>query len=397
MLKVLVWGSSSVGACAYFRAGHLFDAPLRKLGVEMRHVSALDYERNRILDRQDNVIDTAKVKPSALLAMLDRGDARLDARVDTRPLEWADVLLFRRYYRVTGADLITRPVWDVVEQMPNGPAVLYDTDDDLIGPAPRWNGYADDMEAAKPLVRRMAARADLVTVSTPELARRFGPLNANVRVVRNAVDASLYLPTEPRPDGDRVRVVYYGNASRMRDYEGYPDVSGRWQSGYPKAAVKDHGQSVRTVFLGAENGQPTGWDETLPYVKGIEAFARALGNTHGDVGLAPVLGDDFDRAKSELHWLEYSAAGMATIATRCNGGPDAGPYNVIRDGVDGVLAKGRQEWSDGLRRLLEPSYRADVAGRARERVLSDYSHVQRAQEWRDALVWAADHAGIGRA
>ena len=186
------------------------------------------------------------------------------------------------------------------------------------------------MEAAKPLVRRMAKRADLLTVSTPVLARRFGRLNQNVRVVRNAVDASLYTATEPSPIGEKVRVVYYGNASRMRDYEGYPS-----------AAVRDLGKSVRTVFLGAQNGEPKGWDETLPYVRGLPEFARALANTHGDIGLAPVLGDDFDRAKSELHWLEYSAAGMATIASRFNGD---GPYSVIRDGIDGVLARGRAEW-----------------------------------------------------
>jgi glycosyltransferase involved in cell wall biosynthesis len=180
----------------------------------------------------------------------------------------------------------------------------------------------------------------------------------------------------------------------MRDYEGYPnELTSKWEGGYPRAAVKDHGQRVRTIFLGAENGQPTGWDETRPYVRGIPAFARALGNTHGDVGIASVLGDDFDRAKSELHFLEYSAAGMATIATRCHGD---GPYNVIRDGVDGVLAHGRQGWSDGLKLLLNPNFREQIAGAALERIALEYSHVKRAQEWAESLRWAAEHRGIGR-
>lgn len=393
MLKVLVWGSSNVGPCAFFRGGQLFDTEWRRLGIEVCYVSELDCDVNRILDRSGAVIDTAKVAPSELLAMLDSGNARLDYHLDASALDWADVLYFRRYYRVSGRDLITRAVWDVVESMHDGPAVMYDCDDDLLGPAPRWNGLADDMDAAQPLVRRMAKRADLVTVSTPVLARHFEPLNPNVRVIRNAIDAAMYIPTEPRPEGDKARVTYYGNASRMRDYEGYPDLSGKWQGGYPKAAVRDHARSVRTVFLGAENGQPRGFDETRPYVRGIPEFARVLANTHGDVGLAPVFGDSFDQCKSELHWLEYSAAGMATIATRYNGGPDAGPYNIIRDGVDGVLAKGRQEWSDGLRRLLDPAFRADVAAAARERIAAEYSHVKRAEEWANAFRWAADHAG----
>ena len=130
MLKVLVWGSSNVGACAFFRAGQLFDEPFRSLGVEVRRVSALDYERNRIIDRAGDVIGTTKMTAAALLAMLDRGDAKLDAKVDTEPLEWADLVLFRRYY-IEGRDVITRAVWEAVETMPNGPAIVYDCDDDL--------------------------------------------------------------------------------------------------------------------------------------------------------------------------------------------------------------------------------------------------------------------------
>lgn len=394
MLKVLVWGTSSEGPCAYFRGGQLFDKEWAALGIEVRHVSALDNQESRILDRDGDVIDPHKVAPSVLLAMLDSGAARLDYQVDTEPLEWADVLFFRRYYRVTGRDLITRAVWDVVES--SDKPVVYDCDDDLLGPAPRWNGLAADMEAAQPLVRRMARRADLVTVSTPVLARRFAPLNPNVRVVRNAIDASLYTATEPRPEGDRVRVVLYGNVTKQRDHSGYADVSGKWQGGYAAAAVRDYGHRVRSVFLGAERGEVHGFDEVHPYVKGLPQFCRALAGAHGDIGLAPIADDTpFTRAKSELHWIEYTAAGMATIATRYSGGPDSGPYNVIRDGVDGVLARGRQEWHDGLKRLLVPSFRADVAAAARERVLRDYSHVKRAEEWAASFRWAAAHAGVG--
>jgi glycosyltransferase involved in cell wall biosynthesis len=392
MLKVLIWGTVADGPCAFFRAGQLFDKPLAALGVEMRHIGGLDNDGRRILDRHGNLIDHDKLPPSELLGMLDRGDARLDCNVDLEPIEWADVILFRRYYRADH-DLVTAALWDVVESRTDK-GIVYDVDDLLLGPAPSWNSLAPEMTAAEGMVKRMARRADLLTVSTPTLARRFGRLNPNVRVVRNAVDASLYVPTEPRPEGERSRVVYYGNSSRMRDYAGYPDLSGKWSGGYPKAAVQDHRQRLHTIFLGAENGQPRGFDETRPYVRGLPEFAQALGNTHGDVGLAPVFGDEFDRSKSELHWLEYTAAGMATIATRYNGD---GPYNVIRDGVDGVLAKGRQEWSDGLRRLLEPSYRADVAGAAHERILTDYDYRVRAQEWADCFRWAAEHRGVGLA
>ncbi|MGD0121096.1 MAG: glycosyltransferase [Candidatus Limnocylindrales bacterium] len=381
-LRVLVWGTDAAGACAFFR-GHLFDEPLAALGVEMRHVSALNNERSLILDRDGYAIDTNKIPPSELLAMLDRGDARLDYKLDTSSLQWADVLLFRRYYRVTGRDLITRALWDVAESLTDAPAIVYDTDDLLLGPAPRWNGLWADMEAAEPMVRRMARRADLVTVSTPTLARHFGRLNPNLRVIRNAIDPELYVPTEPRPEGERTRVLLYGNVVRLRDF-----------LGYPSQAVADYRHRVRVCYLGAERNEVGGlFDEAHGYVTGLPEFCRALGNLHPDVGLAPIAdATPFDRSKSELHWLEYSAAGAATIATRMNGD---GPYDVIRDGIDGILARGRAEWSDGLKLLLDPSRRADIASAARERVMRDYSHVKRAEEWASALRWAAEHRGIG--
>jgi Glycosyl transferase family 2/Glycosyl transferases group 1 len=125
----------------------------------------------------------------------------------------------------------------------------------------------------------------------------------------------------------------------------------------------------------------------------VPGFARALAAIRPDIGLAPVVGDDFDRAHSELHWLEYTMVGAATVASRTMGG---GPYDVIRDGADGLLARNKAEWRDGLRRLAgSPALRAEIAGRARERVLAEYHADKRAEEWAEAYRWAAENGGRG--
>ena len=53
-------------------------------------------------------------------------------------------------------------------------------------------------------------------------------------------------------------------------------------------------------------------------------------------------------------------AGAATVATSIPGG---GPFDAIRDGVDGLLAGDRGEWLVALDRLVSsPGLREELAG-----------------------------------
>jgi hypothetical protein len=402
-VHVLIYGSSSAGVCDYYRLG-MYAERLAALGVEMKSWSEFN----------DHLISV----PAAYANRLD--DAIRDgvAQPDLTPLDWADVVLFRRWYSVVPCceDCDTTGSADSVAahcratgHSPNVPdrllplllttfrehpevlrgrAVVYETDDDLIAGAP-WLPYYKRLVPDRPIIEAMMRQADLITVTTPVLAGMAGRFNASVRVVRNAVDPAWYddaaAPARPAPEAGP-RILYYGAAPRLRDYGVCRDAVD---------AVAAQTPGARRLWLGAaqDPGIRAVVDEAFPYVEGVAAFARALAATRPDIGLAPVVGDDFDRAHSELHWLEYSMVGAATIASRTMGG---GPYDVIRDGVDGLLAQTKVEWRDGLCRLAASSgLRADLAGKARERVLAEYTADHRAEEWADAYRWAAEHGGRG--
>jgi hypothetical protein len=425
MVKVLVWGYND-GACAIYR-GQMYTEPLAALGVEMRYVDALhqEIEYTDLDDKPLKGVTWAQVRQ-----MLHENQARMHVSIDATAIEWADVVLFRRYYNThfrcalpqcdfrtfspaemdahphpvkmqeespgrPARDDITTLIWRAAEGCDNT-GIIYDSDDLLIGPAlSRWNGFWPDVLIQQSQIGKMVRRADLVTVATPTLARYFSNLNPNTRVIRNSINPDLYKASVARPAGDLPRVLYYGQAARLRDYAGYPDdITVKWDGGYARWAVEEHRKGLRRVFMGAKPGEETRiiskyFDEVLPYAE-IANFPQALSNAYPDIGLAPLGGDKFDQGKSELHWLEYSLAGAATIAYRYN---NDGPYNMIRDGVDGVLARGRQEWSDGMKWLLDPSFREDIAAAAKERVLREYDYRNRAQEWADAFRWAAEHPG----
>ncbi len=401
-LHVLVYGSIGEGVCDVYRLG-MYRERLAALGVEMRTWG----------DFNDYLVQV----PAGYEDRID--DAIRDgvAQIDRTPIDWADVIVFRRWYGLTPAcndcdtvgsneaaiathcaatghtpnypDRIVAALLASFESQPEllrGRAIVYETDDNLLASLP-WVGFHRRLQPDRWLIERLARRADLVTVTTPVLARAMGRFNDEVRVVRNAIDPAWYAapPSGPRPEGDP-RILYYGAGVRVRDYaicrDAIDDVARR-------------NPAVRRIWLG-ESERPdvrAMVDEALPYVRGVPAFARALVDARPDIGVAPVVGDDFDRAHSELHWLEYSLAGAATVASRTMGG---GPYDVIRDGVDGLLARNKGQWRDQLRRLVaSTTLRQELAGRARERVLAEYTADQRAQEWADAYRWAAAHGGRG--
>ncbi len=335
-------------------------------------------------------------------------------------VSWSDVVVLRRHYRtwhacpgcglrtldtgearshdrIAGHSVVLapyfgiRPLIGLLETEPGvlgNRAIVYDTDDDFFS-AELPAGAEDLLE--RDLVERILRLADLVTTTTPVLAERLAPhTSAPVRVVRNAVDPGWY--EAGRPDGPAEapgdpRVIYHGAAVRLRDYEvARPAVD----------AVARATSTLRRVWLGADAAQLSGVvDEVRPWVRGLPAFGAALVAARPDIGLAPLRDTTYNRARSELHWLEYALAGAATIVSGLAG---TGPYDVVRDGVDGLVARSGTDWERQLRSLANsPGLRSEMAARARERVLAEYTVAARAPEWADAYRWAAEHAGLGRA
>ena len=378
------------------------------LGVELRHIGQVRFKAKAGWEGRDS---TEALRAQAM-------------EVDTSDLEWADVVLFRRYYNtamkcrldgeqkscgfitqdmasaaahphgIVRQDDITRFMWQAVRDHWEG-GIIYETDDNHWEIKP-WNGYYPDVLAERDLIADMARRADLVTVSMPALIPYYGRFNSKIRVIRNAVDPDLYVRDKPRGEYDKQRLVYYGSTARLRDYAGkFATGDPADGDGHAYRAVEAHKDKLTRVFLGTNPGseEVVGrvFDEQTPYIEGIAAFSKALVESDGDIGIAPLGGDEFDRSKSELHWLEYALADTAFIGQRFAG--KNGPYDVVREGVDGFLARGRGEWQDAVGKLARnPNLSRDIAAAAKERVLRDYDYRVRAAEWADAFRYAAEHA-----
>ena len=87
-----------------------------------------------------------------------------------------------------------------------------------------------------------------------------------------------------------------------------------------------------------------------------------------DVGVMPLLDDDWARGKCAFKLIQYMACAIPVIAS-----PVGANVEVV-NGICGIMATTPEEWADALRWLRDrPQSRAEMGNAGRERVVQHYS------------------------
>jgi hypothetical protein len=109
-------------------------------------------------------------------------------------------------------------------------------------------------------------------------------------------------------------------------------------------------------------------------------FAINFQAQSADIFMAPLTDNLFNRCKSSIKYLEYSALGVPGVYSRLE------PYNsVIKHGVNGLLASNDEEWRDCLVSLIEnPELRQSIATNATADLSSNWLLSEHASLWLSA-------------
>jgi glycosyltransferase involved in cell wall biosynthesis len=282
--------------------------------------------------------------------------------------------------------VLQRPLDDVMVQLvpelqARDIAVVVEVDDDFDQVHPANTSWRPVQPRHSPWsnrehLHRACALADLVTVTTPSLAARYGG-HGRVRIIPNYVPR-WYLGLEREPhDG-----VVCGWAGSIETHPTDLEVVGHGLG----RAVAQAGARFRVIGPGEEVRQRLGlWSapETSGFVP-IDRYPVELAGL--DVGLAPLALIPFNEAKSSLKPLEYAATGVACVAS-----PTASYRQAARSGLC-ELAETRRDWERAVRRLAgDDEHRAQVAGRARQaaaaHVIEDHL-----EQWEEAWTASMSHA-----
>lgn len=217
-------------------------------------------------------------------------------------------------------------------------------------------------------LKRGCMRADLVTCSTPALARRYGG-RGHAIVLRNCIPASMC--TTPR-----------SHDGRTVGWTGYTTFHPRDLTvthGGVEAAIREC--DARMLVVGhiydvqRDMGLTEEPDQDGPYL--LADFPQGIAKI--TVGLVPLLDSKFNDAKSYLKGMEFAACGVPFVAS---------PTPEYRHLGLGLLADNKSKaWKRGVKQLLEDkSLHEEMSAYGREAILR--SHTYEGNAWRWAEVWS---------
>lgn len=289
----------------------------------------------------------------------------LEAYFDTRTLAGADLIVFCR-------NIEPRYAYVLEAVLERRIPYVYDLDDNLYEvPLEVDDGEYYRAPERTALLTRYLSHASLVRVYSETLAMRVRRINPAVRQVSSTLDWGLIAPPQPRTHR-QVRIVYA--TSRRGDYL-FPIFTPALRQ-----ALSEHPGVVEAHFWGYQPAEFKG----LPGVHyrkfdpNYNAFLRRFSSAGFDIGLAPMLADDFHTAKTNTKFREYGACGIAGVYS------DTPLYSAwVENEKTGMLVENTDAaWSAALQRLIqEPDLRARIAAAARERVRAEYAQERFQEIW----------------
>lgn len=234
--------------------------------------------------------------------------------------------------------------------------------------------------------------ADLVTVSTQKLRDVLVNFNQNVVVLPNYLDDTLWHlkpPLQKNSSNEMLTIGYMGTESHRPDLDFITPALLDLLKRYP--------QKISFHFWGI---QPSTEILSLPQVEwtpsqffsSYQDFSAFFQTQSADIFIAPLVDSLFNRCKSPLKFLEYSALGAPGVYSNLE------TYNgIVSHGKNGFLASTLDEWTDSLIQLIEnDELRLQIAEAAQATIREKWLLSSNAFRWSNAFQDAFNTASLYR-
>lgn len=211
--------------------------------------------------------------------------------------------------------------------------------DDNIYASSKDNPASDNADILRPNRELCLSLADGLTVSVSNLKELYSQLNPNVLVQPNGIDFKVWDKLQVRKH-KKIRIGWRGAYGHKQDLELIRPAMEKIKAAYP---------NVEFVTFGYSPGFE---DETLSWVSS-EKYPEKLAGLGIDIAVVPLIDSGYNRCKSNLNWLEWSALSVPVVYSPTENNKD----------LPGIPASTSYEWFDALSKLVENAIlRKETAG-----------------------------------
>jgi len=233
--------------------------------------------------------------------------------------------------------------------------IVYDFDDTLWVKSARHENNQSTSRNLK--FKRMINLADRVIAGNSFLAEKALQLHPNVTVIPTPIDLSRYSLKSYSSDGEEVAIGWIGAHGSIHYLEKILPILEKVHAINPKIRLK-----VICDTFPASRDLPI--EKILWNEKTEVDHLKTM-----DIGLMPLMEDEWSQGKCGLKVLQYFAVGIPAVVT-----PVGINRDIVKDGETGFWARTEKEWIDRILLLAsDPSLRREMGLKAREIVENHYS------------------------
>lgn len=234
--------------------------------------------------------------------------------------------------------------------------LVYEIDDDLFAIRSKRELKRSYSQAGQDAAKLVIEKADRIITSSQPLQEQLRAINPCVSYLPNYLDEILWLKKEGdkfiKPSSHRndncVRILYMGTRTHAEDLKIIEKAYKKIKENYGKTVALEmvgglpYGMKTFAEVIPVEGINP-GTDDYHSFVSWIRKENR------WDFGIIPLASTDFNRKKSYIKFLDYSALGLASVCS------DIEPYRgVVENGRNGLLVSNDTEaWYKAIKGLIE--------------------------------------------
>ncbi|GIV30327.1 MAG: hypothetical protein KatS3mg028_1393 [Bacteroidia bacterium] len=256
-----------------------------------------------------------------------------------------------------------------------GKPVVYEIDD-LFLDIPEFHPNVRLYKPKRYRILEGIMNCDGVICSTPQMKEVLQRFVDNVYVLPNLIIPEIWkfkFPLKSVKNEYPIRISFMGTQSHLPDLEMIQPVLYHLSQKYAS--------TVEFYFWGCK---PPGFLETTRNFVYIDvalddykSFVNWFLGQKSDIFIAPLVDCNFNRSKSPLKYLEYSALGVPGVYSNLP------TYSCVVNGVNGFLANSLDEWEYYLIKLIEnPILRYEIGTNALNDVRNNYVLTEeRAKGW----------------